>query len=341
MYKEYIRLKYDGSALAEHSIEVSSLAPALLAIEDLCKQANQHFNDNRASIKILVNAELKQECFQLNLELVQTIVNSTQLILNPDNITSTKELLTWLGISTGTVGYGVGLFEFLKWLRNRTITSKKTVTQTNGKDIIQITVKGSNNSINVYPQTIELAEKTQSITGFKKIVKPLTNEGYDNVEFRYEDSTTGKINKEEAKDILAMTTDIMPDTLIESSPQIVKAWINVYSPVYDKTSPRWRFTYNEQHEYIDISETNIAEKALERGGALKNDTYLVELQITQIKKPDGGFKNHYKIISVLNFRPATLKQQIWTSPALVDTFDGTIANKRRCVYVQSEVFRRV
>ena len=60
---------------------------------------------------------------------------------------------------------------------------------------------------------------------------------------------------------------------------------------------------------MDISETTIASKALERGGALINDTYRVKLEIQQVKTSAGNFKNKYKIKKVLEFHPASIKSQ--------------------------------
>ena len=50
MDKEIIRIKYDGPALSEHTIDVKHLAPALSALGDLFGRANQKINSNRASI---------------------------------------------------------------------------------------------------------------------------------------------------------------------------------------------------------------------------------------------------------------------------------------------------
>ena len=38
------RIKYDGEALADHSIEINDLAPALIAVSDLIQEANSMAN---------------------------------------------------------------------------------------------------------------------------------------------------------------------------------------------------------------------------------------------------------------------------------------------------------
>jgi len=77
----------------------------------------------------------------------------------------------------------------------------------------------------------------------------------------------------------------------------------VYSPVYDTDATTWRFSYGDIHVYMDISETDIEERAFERGGAMINDTYKVRLEITQTLTESGKPTNHYKILEVLDFKP--------------------------------------
>jgi hypothetical protein len=60
---------------------------------------------------------------------------------------------------------------------------------------------------------------------------------------------------------------------------------------------------------MDISETDIAEKALARGGALVDDAYKILLELRQELKPGGKIINYYKIKEVLDFRGATIPTQ--------------------------------
>lgn len=44
-------IRYDGPALADHSMDVADLAPALMALSDLLKIANTYMNGDRAGVK--------------------------------------------------------------------------------------------------------------------------------------------------------------------------------------------------------------------------------------------------------------------------------------------------
>lgn len=318
MGSEIIKLRYDGPILDGHSIDVNDLAPALLALADLCKIANRKFNGDRASVNVLVNADLDQNCFELNLELAQTLYEHAKTILKNEDVASAKEILEWLGIVGGvtsaSVVVPVGLFKLCVWMRNRKISEKELVT-VEGKDLVKISVKddgngGSQNHIYVYPQTVQMMENPNAINAVKKVVKPAAQEGYDSVEFDAGNKeNSNKISKEDAISIMAIDTSEPLVEIIEEANPLITAWVTVYAPVYDINAEKWRFEYGDNHEYMDISETEIAKDAIERGGCSVNDTYKVKLEISQSFTSGGKISNSYKIKEVLEFRPSRLTIQ--------------------------------
>ena len=306
MSREQVLVRYDGPVLADHSMAVDDLAPALLAIAELCKIANKDFNGDSATVKVFVNADLDQNCFELRLELVQTFLSHANMLIGSENVATAKELLEWLGIITGTSV--LGLFGYLKCLKGRKIERIEYRTVEN-KNICQVNIEGDNNNIIVHPQAIALTNNTRTINYAQKAVKPLTNEGYETLEFITNDGRKEEITKGEAEDIVNIDIGEQLGIDEKEEPQIITASIRVYSPVYEKGAKNWRFDYSGRYETMDISETDIAENAIKRGGALVNDTYKVKLEIAQTKTPSGNFKNRYKIKEVVDFFPAKLEQQ--------------------------------
>ena len=67
-------IRYDGPALAGHEMDVQDLAPALLALAEIAQIANRKFNGDRASLKVLVNADVEQQCFMLDLSMIQSLI---------------------------------------------------------------------------------------------------------------------------------------------------------------------------------------------------------------------------------------------------------------------------
>ena len=71
-----ILLKYDGPALANHSMDVSDLAPALMAFGTMCKEANNVLNHKRASVKVLVKADIQANCVTISLDVIWSFLDA-------------------------------------------------------------------------------------------------------------------------------------------------------------------------------------------------------------------------------------------------------------------------
>ncbi|WP_126175120.1 hypothetical protein [Tsuneonella rigui] len=106
-------IRYDGPALDGHEMDIQELAPALLSLADLIQIANKKFNGSHASIKVLVNADVDQRCFMLDISLVQTFFDQAKTFLGIEDVKTAKEIAEWVGIlSSG----GMGLFATLRFL---------------------------------------------------------------------------------------------------------------------------------------------------------------------------------------------------------------------------------
>lgn len=307
MSKATIRVRYDGPALESHEMDISDLAPALLGLSELCKSANRKFNGDRSTVKVLVRADVPQNCFEFDLSLVQTLVQYAQALIEDERAKSAKELLEWLGIGGAAIGAPVGLFKFYAWLNGRSPTDEVFSIE-EGKDIVQIQVKGDNNHVVVVSQEVyDLAQDPSVARNARRVVEPLTRAGYTDLEFRSDGVVCERVTKDEAVQIAK--ADVQRDRggdRPREAPQTVTAWIKVYSPVYDEKAPMWRFQYGDAHPYMNISETDIAARALERGGALKDDLYRVRLDIQQVVDARGNDQIRYTVKSVLEFHPARI-----------------------------------
>lgn len=306
MSNAIITVRYDGPALADHRMDVADLAPALLGISNLCEVANRKFNGDQAAIKVLIATDHEHQCFQFDLNIVQTLWQQAQNILSNHEIRTAKEILEWLGLTTGTSI--VGLFGLLRLRGTREIAGTKFDIK-DGHDVVQIHIEGDNNSIAVYPEALKLMRDADAMSDAKRVVEPLTKEGYERIEFEIgRGNVIERISKAEAEAIYE-STPLSAEEIESEPPQLITAWIQVYAPVYEPAASRWQFRFGDRHESMDISETDIARKAMERGGALIDDTYKAILEIQQTKTESGRFKTKYKIKKVLEFHPATIRSQ--------------------------------
>src|SRR5206468_4136245 len=99
-------------------------------------------------------------------------------------------------------------------------------------------------------------------------------------------------NKEQQLQIDQKTAKALHDVHADSDetePQIFTAHIVTYGPILDAKAKKWKFKLGNKSENIDITETNIAQEALRRGGINVGDTYKVRLEMIERKTPTGAF----------------------------------------------------
>ncbi len=72
---------YDGDALTDHAMEVTDLAPALLAVAQACRRANRLLNGDGVALSVRMRSEIQPGCFHADLDLiVQTVGGIAPLI---------------------------------------------------------------------------------------------------------------------------------------------------------------------------------------------------------------------------------------------------------------------
>jgi len=309
MSRQLFQVAYYGDT-DTHSMDVQELAPALLALGRLVREANAELNGKRATVKVLVQSDFEHKCFQVNLEVVQSILDMIAHFLTSEEVKSARQILIDLGIIGG--GGGLGLFGFLKLRKARAITEVRD-SDRQGIVIVQF---GDGNNATVSRDAVELSKSPKIRAAVEGVLAPLGTNGMKRISFREGEVELESADESDAKDILA-SFDVSPtvsEIEEESEPDTVTAWLRVYSPVYDEKADKWRFWYGEHPIYADITETSIARDAIARGGALINDLYRVKLQITQHLTKGGAIRPEFKILQVIDFREASQQRTLPFTP---------------------------
>lgn len=199
-------IRYNGPALDDHQMDVQALAPALLALAEMVQLANKKFNGDAASMKVLVKADVEQQCFQLDIHIVQSILESAKHLFGTDQYKTAKEIAELLDLLVpgGVVG-GIGGGVFWFWKRFSTAKNAPPIaleteqhggqtTIIQGADGAAVTVNNNIYLLASDPEMIELG---------KRVLRPLEKPGYKTLGFYRDKKPTVEWTDEEAKEFIA------------------------------------------------------------------------------------------------------------------------------------------
>jgi hypothetical protein len=304
-----IKLRFDGPEVQAHEMDVTLLGPSLFALGELCAASNQILNGPNTKIQVKVRADVKSNCVTIDLHLVQTVWQQVSDLIGNRNIVTAEEILIWIGlISGGTATCMEGakfLIEFLKWKKDKKEQSAEVQSTPNG-NIIKIQIEGNNNTVLIAEPVYKLSKSPKVVESVKMLTRPISEEtGIHSATFIHDKKEHLKIDTESAAQLQEAHADSD-----ETEPQIFTAHIVVYGVTLDPKSKHWKFKINNKVENLDISETKIAQEAVERGGVWVGDTYKVKVEMIERAMPNGGYKTDFKVKEVLEFRPGNRATQV-------------------------------
>jgi len=274
-------------------MDVTLLGPSIMALGQLCKEANKVANGERTAVRVVIHADVKGNCVTLRLEVIQSIWNAAKDFVDNRDATSAKTLLEWLGLVGVPVKGGYSLIKYLIWKKDRQVTAKK-ITLKDGSNYLEISVEGDHNTINISPEIFKLSESPEVVKAVKDITAPVSEEnGITEASFYQKPDEQNKIDQNDAASLQKATVQ---EKLTKTA---FTAHITVYAPVLDAKSRKWRFLMNGEHPYMDISETTIAVDTMQRGGVRTGDCYTAEIEKTE----RTGKEPEFKVKRVVEFRP--------------------------------------
>ena len=294
-------IRYDGPALVDHDMDVQDLAPALLALADLIQLANQRFNGGQATIQVLVNADVEQRCFMIDISFVQSLLDQARNLLGHEDIKTAKEIAEWIGI---LVGGGLGLFGLLKFLaRYRTDKTPLTI-ENRGDGMVRITADGA--EVIVPSEVFILANEPRAVEKAKVIFEPLTKPGYEILSFIDDGRDAFIANAEDAERVMELPSAPLADVPSESRSEI-RGDVRIKSAQYEGAA-QWGLLWNGrsiQAEMLGNALAWVAQFQENEIYAPPNSILEVSMIETAQLDADGRIvgKPHYQITDVHAVRP--------------------------------------
>lgn len=314
--RERAIIRYDGPALSGHEMDVHDLAPALLAIGDLCKVANEALNGSAASVKVLVRADVEQKCFQLQLELVQTLYEQFTTLLDSDGVQDAKNILEWLGIgAAGVSAAGGSLFWLYKQLWGKRSESDVSIEASAKDGSIVYQIVGDGNQIVVAPEVHKIAQDPRALAAVKKFLGPLEREGYETLEFEIDGLVTQRFTKEEAARIVAANPDAIVVRSERELVSTIKTTVGIRKAAFEGAS-KWELSWKQTIE-ANIADVDwLHEFQQGRVTVLPKTRLLVDLEErAQLDENENEIgKPSYKVLKVYGIVPPEHQESLFEKP---------------------------
>lgn len=279
------RIKYDGPALQEHSIDINDLAPALMALNDFMGEANKIVNGDRAGISLKVKA-LEGGSFNIDISAAQSVWDHAQDLITGKSVTTVATILAIIGFSGKD-----GVIQVCKFLKGKRPTTIKEV----NPSAVVIT-NYANNSITINKIELNIYNSPIARKAIYQIVKPLEKEGIDSVGFLEGHELKSVIRKEEAPyfNPSAIEQEIQ-ESIKEVYVNIEHAWLS------GNEKGKWKFKEGSEGASwnAQISDQDFLLELLKGGVSLSGaDRLKVRVKQTQYQT-GSGIKSEYEIIKVL------------------------------------------
>ena len=277
---------YDGPALADGSMNVRDLGPALMAVGSLFEAANRATNGEKASISVNVRAT-SAGSFHILFEVVQSLQMSNVLGTEFSDIITTANALK--GLLIGGSGL-IGIFGLVKWLRGRRPEVKKI-----NESLYSLTI--GDETYEVPLDLLRLYQDASVRRNLQDIVRPVSQPGVE----RFAIGEEGKVTEEISKDDLeSFDSPEVRDLILDEVRQYA---FSIVSLAF-KEGNRWRLTDGQNTFSVQVNDESFLRRVdANQVSFAKGDVLICKLR-TQQWQVEDGVRSEYELVEVVEHRSA-------------------------------------
>ena len=284
----HLDMVYDGPALADGSMNVRDLAPAMMAVGSFFEAANRMTNGGRASVAVNVRAT-SAGSFHVSFEVVQSLGLTNVLAADIGDFLTTATAIKALLIGGGGSAVG-GIFALIKSLRGR----RPQLTRIN-EGLYTLTLDGETYEVPV--DLLRLYQDAAVRRSIQDMVKPVREPGIDRFMLREADKTIQEVTK---ANIEAFNVPEFSDLILD---EVRRHAFSIVSLAF-KEKNKWRLTDGQNTFSVSMNDEAFQRKVDNNDIAFaKGDVLICDLRSIQWQVEEG-VKSEYEVIRVVSHRPA-------------------------------------
>lgn len=272
-------IRFSGVAIANHAMDIADLAPSLLSLSSLVQESNRLLNGEAVKIKVTVNADLKQNCFELLVTVGQTVASAIHGMFDEVKTYDAEEIAKIIGVTGSASVYT--LYKLIKIFRGKTIT--KVEDNNNGtKNIHYVnTINGDGNSvtqtiINVPSEAFRLLENEKTRKLAVDVLAPLRKAGYESMVFDDAGRIAESFGRDDAENNAESNVEILSSQISVSK---ITAAVRIKKAMYEGRA-KWTVIYRrpidvtiDDYEWLEKFQNN-------KSPAPPNSTLHVDMEET-------------------------------------------------------------
>ena len=283
----HLDMVYDGPALADGSMNVRDLAPAMMAVGSFFEAANRLTNGDNATVSVNVRAT-SPGSFHVAFEVVQVLQAVEVLGTDVGDFLTTANALKALLI--GGTGLTGGLFWLIRRLRGR----RPQVTRVN-EGLYRLTVDDETYEV---PMTLLRLYQDASVRrNIQDMVRPVKEPDIDRFMLQDAGQTVEEVTKE---DVAAFDTPEYQDLILD---EVNRKAFSIASLAFRENN-KWRLTDGDSTFSVSMKDTEFQRKVNNNEIAFASGDILVcDLRTIQWQA-ERGVRSEYEVITVVAHRPA-------------------------------------
>jgi hypothetical protein len=282
-------LAYEGEAVATGLMSVRDLAPALLAFESLCEQANLEVNGEHARVEVKIRAFTPGSVIvNLVVQIAAPIIPALGYIaLNPKKASEVLEL----------VKTTIGLVKELKGLRESVAKLED--------DKKQLVVE-HRHTHDLSDRAYELLQKRSVQDSVAEMVSPLKTDGIERLKMLENDKIVESVDASEVAYFDALPSIMpFPQYAIEIPEETISTVEKYYKVVTLSSDPKntWKLTDGSSSISVRVSDRTVHERAQE-GGLGIEPGFVIKAKIRSVTHLENGEpKTRNSLEEILEVRP--------------------------------------